>query len=141
MKKKGIDPGKYSSEYGDVLFPKWNRAIYVGGIAEYDRLEKASRINKDAALCSASWGMFQIMGFNHKICGFGTVRDYVEAIKQSANNHLVSFIEYLKNTELAKPLKELDWETFAKRYNGSGYKQNQYDRKLKAAYLKYKKIL
>lgn len=139
LKKREIDPEKYSSEYKDVLFPKWNRSSYIGGVAEYDRLEKASKINKNAALCSASWGMFQIMGFNHKLCGFETVQKYVQAINQSANNHLASFVQFLKNTGLAKPLKELDWETFARKYNGPGYKQNDYDTKLQAAYLKYKK--
>lgn len=139
LKKRGIDPEKYSSEYKDVLFPKWNRSSYIGGAAEHNRLEKAGRIDKDAALCSASWGMFQIMGFNHKLCGFATVQDYVEAIQHSASNHLVSFVEFLKNTGLAKPLKELDWKTFAKRYNGSGYEQNKYDQKLQVAYIKHKK--
>ena len=138
LKKRGINPEKYSDQYSDVLFPSWNKTSYVGGIAEYVRLEKASKIHKDAALCSASWGMFQIMGFNHKLCGFTTVQDYVESIKQSANNHLISFVKFLKNTRLDKPLRELDWKTFAKRYNGPGYGQNKYDKKLEAAYLKYK---
>lgn len=138
LKKRGIDPEKYSSEYKDILFPKWNRTSYIGGAAEHHRLERACVINKDAALCSASWGMFQIMGFNHKLCGFGTVEGYVEAINQSSNNHLSSFVKFLKNTGLDKPLKELDWKTFAKRYNGPGYEQNKYDQKLQAAYIKYK---
>lgn len=138
LKKRGVDPEKYSDEYSDVLFQKWNKASYIGGIAEYDRLGKASKIHNDAALCSASWGMFQIMGFNHKLCEFATIQDYVESIKQSANNHLISFVKFIKNTRLDKPLRELDWKTFAKRYNGPGYEQNKYDKKLEAAYLKYK---
>ena len=139
LKKRGIHPEKYSSEYKDILFPKWNKSSYFGGAAEHDRLEKAGKINEDAALCSASWGMFQIMDFNHKLCGFGTVQEYVQAINQSANNHLASFVQFLENTGLAKALKELDWETFARKYNGPGYKQNDYDTKLQAAYLKYTK--
>ncbi|WP_353123731.1 N-acetylmuramidase family protein [Dysgonomonas capnocytophagoides] len=138
LKKRGIDPHKYSSEFHDILFPKWNRASYIGGSAEYDRLDKAATINKEAALCSASWGMFQIMGFNYKLCGFSTVQEYVEAIKQSANNHLALFVKFIRNTGLDKPLKELDWKTFAEKYNGPGYGKNRYDSKLQAAYLKYK---
>jgi hypothetical protein len=122
-----------------VLFPKWDRTSYKGGVAEYDRMNKAATINKEAAWSSASWGMFQIMGFNYKLCGYNTVQEYVQAIKASSNNHLVSFAHFLKNTGIDKPLRELDWAGFASRYNGPGYQQNQYDVKLQNAYLKYKK--
>lgn len=138
LKKRGIDPEKYRNEYKDVLFPKWDRSAYKGGAQEYERLGKASRIDEEAALCSASWGMFQIMGFNHKLCGYDSVREYVEAVKSSPNNHLVSFARFLKSTGIDKPLKNLDWEGFASRYNGPGYKQNSYDTKLRDAYLKHK---
>lgn len=63
FKKREINPHKYSSEYHDILFPKWNRTCYIGGSAEHDRMDKATAINKEATLYSASWGMFQIMGF------------------------------------------------------------------------------
>lgn len=138
LKKRGIDPEAYKEEYKDVLFPKWDRAGYKGGAREYERLEKASRINEEAALCSASWGMFQIMGFNHKLCGYGSVGEYVYAIKAGPNNHLLSFARFLKGTGIDRPLRELDWEGFASRYNGPGYKQHHYDTKLRDAYLKHK---
>jgi hypothetical protein len=141
LKKRGIDPEKYKDEYRDVLFPKWDKSSYKGGVAEYDRLNRAATLNEEAALASASWGMFQIMGFNHKLCGYNTVQEYVQAIKADSNNHLLSFAHFLKNTGIDKPLRSLDWATFASRYNGPGYKQNQYDVKLQNAYLKYKKQL
>lgn len=138
LKKRGINPEQYSSNYPDVLFPKWDRTSYRGGEAEYERLEKACRINREAALCSASWGMFQIMGFNHKLCDYETVEAYANAMSENAQNHLTSFDCFLRNTGMVEPLKKLDWATFAKKYNGPGYQQNQYDKKLEAAYLKYK---
>lgn len=138
LKKRGIDPEKYGDEYRDILFPKWDRHSYKGGEAEYERLEKACMINREAALCSASWGMFQIMGFNHKLCGYDTVEAYVNALKENEQNHLDSFACFLSNAGLVEPLKKLDWETFARKYNGPGYQQNQYDSKLNAAYLRYK---
>jgi|AGTN01.3.fsa_nt_gi Putative peptidoglycan-binding domain-containing protein len=141
LKKRGIEPETYQTEYSDVLFPKWDRSKYKGGAAEYDRLNKAASINEEAALCSASWGMFQIMGFNHKLCGYDTVQAYIEAIKANSDNHLLSFANFLKNTGIDQPLRKLDWAGFAVKYNGPGYKQNQYDVKLQNAYLKYKKLL
>jgi hypothetical protein len=141
LKKRGVEPEKYQAEYGDVLFPKWDKSKYRGGTAEYDRLNRAAQINEEAALSSASWGMFQIMGFNHKLCGYDTVQEYVEAIKADSNNHLLSFARFLKNTGIDKPLRSLDWAGFAEKYNGPGYRQNQYDVKLQNAYLKYRKQL
>ncbi|GHT26743.1 peptidoglycan-binding protein [Bacteroidia bacterium] len=139
LKKRGIDPEKYQTDYRDVLFQKWDKSSYKGGAAEYDRMNKAATINEEAAWCSASWGMFQIMGFNHKLCGYDSVREYVQAVKANSNNHLLSFAHFLKSTGIDKPLRTLDWAGFASRYNGPGYKQNQYDVKLQNAYLKYKK--
>jgi hypothetical protein len=141
LKKRGINPEDfaYRKEYSDILFPKWNRTSYKGGAAEYERLQRAIAINRDAALCSASWGMFQIMGFNHKLCGFETVNGFVETIKANSNNHLVTFAHFIQNTGMDKPLKALDWAGFAEKYNGPGYKQNMYDEKLRKAYEKYRK--
>ena len=138
LKKRNINPEMYQAAYSDVLYPKWDRAKYKGGAAEYSRLEKASKINKDAALCSASWGMFQIMGFNHKLCGYDTVSQYVDDMKANATNHLLAFAHFIKNSGIDKPLRALNWAEFAKKYNGPDYKLNQYDTKLQKAYLKYK---
>jgi len=43
--------------------------LYKEGEAEYERLLRARRINEDAANASTSWGLFQIMGFNHAAWG------------------------------------------------------------------------
>jgi hypothetical protein len=139
LQKRNIDPERYKESYSDVLFPKWDKSKYKGGAAEYDRMNKAATIDEEAALCSASWGMFQIMGFNHKLCGYDSIREYVNAMKSSSENHLLAFAHFLKNTGIDKFLHNLDWEGFAAKYNGPGYKQNRYDEKLQAAYLKYKK--
>jgi hypothetical protein len=139
LKKRGINPECYKDKYRDVLSPTWDRTSYKGGAAEHDRLRKAASINEEAALCSTSWGMFQIMGFNHKACGYDTVQAYVEGIKAGSNNHLLGFARFLKSTGIGKALKSLDWAAFAEKYNGPAYRQNRYDEKLQHAYLKYKK--
>ncbi len=140
--KQHINPEDYKDEYKDVLFQKWDKTSYKGGAAEYERLNKAASINEEAALCSASWGMFQIMGFNYKACGYDTVQQFVADIKSDSNKHLLSFANFIKyNTDMHKALQNFDWARFAEKYNGPGYKQNRYDEKLQNAYLKYKKQL
>lgn len=138
LKKIGIDPNQHTAGNQDILFPKWDRTFYKGGAAEYDRLERAIHIHHSAALCSASWGMFQIMGFNHKLCRYDTVERYVEAMKKDSDHQFMAFVYFLQNTGIDIALRKLDWAEFARRYNGPGYASNRYDEKLKQAYLTFK---
>ena len=69
LKKRGSNPEDYVKGNENILYPKWEKGHYKGGIGEYDRLEQARKINREAADASASWGMFQIMGFNYAACG------------------------------------------------------------------------
>lgn len=48
----------------DILYKTWTREFYKGGIGEYDRLERAKKIDHQLAVYSASWGLFQILGEN-----------------------------------------------------------------------------
>jgi len=54
LKKAGLDPNQYAAANPDILYPKWTKAYYKGGVREYDRLEWAKKINREAALKSAS---------------------------------------------------------------------------------------
>ena len=69
LKRRGIEPAAWQEGNGDILYPRWTREHYEGGKAEYRRLARALRIHEEAALESTSWGMFQVMGFNHAACG------------------------------------------------------------------------
>jgi hypothetical protein len=139
LRKNNIVPEKYVEGNEDILFPKWDRSFYKGGAAEYERLNRAIKIHPESAYCAASWGMFQIMGFNYQLCGYNNVFDYVADMKISADKQLLAFVKFLQKTEMDILLKKLDWAGFAAKYNGPGYQQNQYDEKLEYAYLYYKK--
>jgi len=52
----------------------------VGDPAEYERLAKAIALDRAAALQSASWGAFQIMGFNHRASGFAAAKKLIKAV-------------------------------------------------------------
>jgi len=107
---------------------------YKGGAAEYDRLGRAITLNRDAALRSASWGAFQIMGDNCRVAGFGDVESFCQAMCQSESNQLRAFVSFVRANNLADELQRHDWAGFARGYNGPGYKKNRYDDKLAAAY-------
>lgn len=127
----------FDKGYPDISSLKWNKALYVGGEAEYRRLEKAMTINRQAALESTSWGLFQIMGFNYSASGFSSVEDYIQAMFESEGKQLLAFVTYISRTGLVAYLKSKDWKSFARAYNGPKYAENKYDTKLEAAYKKH----
>lgn len=107
-------------------------------VEQYPKLERAINLNRKAALESASWGAFQIMGFNHRQAGFNSIEEFVDAMKKSVQKQIAAFIIFVKNDPaLKQALHKKDWATFAKLYNGSGYAVNKYDEKMKANYVKY----
>lgn len=132
------NPKDYVKGNEDILYPKWTeetRKNYKGGLKEYDRLERAKKIDEKAALESASWGMFQIMGVNHQLCGVSTVQEFVNRMCTSADEQVDLFTEFiLRDSNKLTALRKKDWATFAYYYNGSGYRDNNYDTKLAAAY-------
>ncbi len=128
---------KYDASHPDISSPHWNRALYAGGEKEYGRLEKAMALDHDAALQSASWGRFQVMGFHYKICGYGTVDAFVQAMYRSEGEQLAVFVKFIQHQHLGEPLREKRWAAFARGYNGAGYATNHYDTKLAAAYAKF----
>ncbi|WP_426770837.1 N-acetylmuramidase domain-containing protein, partial [Pseudomonas aeruginosa] len=69
-RKLGRDP-----EINDVCNPK--AGGYLGGQAEHERLDKAVKMDRDCALQSASWGLFQIMGFHWEALGYASVQAFV----------------------------------------------------------------
>jgi len=79
LKTRGIDP-KTITGSEDILYEKWGSKPYGKNSAQPERLERAIKINKDAALSSASWGKFQIMGFNYELAGFATLDAFVAAM-------------------------------------------------------------
>lgn len=50
------------------------------GASQHDRLARAVAIHRGAALCSASWGLGQIMGENFVPAGFQNVEGMVAAM-------------------------------------------------------------
>lgn len=140
LKKQNIDPEQYALAHKDILYARWTRQYYKGGVGEYDRLERAKLINAEAALKSTSWGLFQIMGFNFKLAGFDSVEKYVEAHYENEAEHLKAFCNFVKNQKMLPYLTRKDWAGFAKRYNGPGYAKNKYDIKMADAYERYKEI-
>jgi peptidoglycan hydrolase-like protein with peptidoglycan-binding domain len=136
LKDYGIDPDRAMRENPGLVNKA--RGGYLGGDKEWQRLENAMKISKDAALESASWGAYQIMGFHWQLLGFDSVQDYVKFASVSEANQLECFVRFIKSQKgLWNALKALNWAEVARLYNGASYKENHYDTKLSAAYKQY----
>lgn len=114
---------------------------YAGGEAEWRRLQRACTIDRTAGIESASWGLFQIMGFHWQALGYASAEAFHDAMHSSESEQLEAFVRFIKQDKaLHTSLKDRDWPAFAKRYNGPAYARNQYDTRMAAAYDRYRQL-
>ena len=111
------------------------------GAHQYSRLERAVELDRNAALRSASWGIGQVMGMNFKMVGFGDVEEMVSAMMEEEDKQLNAMANFIIVNKLDKAMRQHDWATFARIYNGKNYAKNKYDTRLAAAYNKRKVVL
>ncbi len=110
---------------------------YKGGAAEHLRLQQATALAREEGLQSASWGKFQIMGFNYAAAGFPSVQSFINAMYHSEGAQLDAFVTFLlkdSGGRMARALREHRWVDFARWYNGPAYEINRYDEKIADAY-------
>lgn len=93
---KSLDMNKLCDQYPNIVYPKWDRSKYFGGEKEWTRLEQARKINLKYANYAASWGMFQVMGFNYKTCGCKSIDEFVEKMCTSQEQQLLLTLNFLK---------------------------------------------
>lgn len=105
---------------------------------QYTVLREAFELNPTAACMSASWGMFQVLGSNYKMCGWSSVRQFVTDMFESEAQHMRAFLGYCRGANITRHLKTRNWAGFALGYNGSSYKDFHYDTKMANAYARYK---
>jgi hypothetical protein len=128
---------KLRASHPGIISKSWNRHLYKGGEKEVDRLREAWAISPSAASMSASFGAFQICGFNYKACGYSSPLEYLGGVWKSEAEQLRTFISFIKSSGIAPYLRQHNWAEVARRYNGAGYKANNYDTKLATAYKKW----
>jgi hypothetical protein len=116
--------------------PKWVRDYPVDS---YPWLVEAYQLDANAALRSCSWGLGQIMGFNHRVVGYDTVVAMVRAFADDEANQLEAVKNFLVNNDLIDDLLAERWNVVAGTYNGPRYKVNNYHVRLKERYEWWKK--
>lgn len=138
-RRRGIKLEKYHKKY-PVVFQPLNRKKYGSTqAAQYARLDAAMKIDTIAALEGTFWGMFQIGGFNWKLCGCSSVREFAYLMADSELEQLELFANFLKARGLDKYIRQRNWAQFSLRYNGPSYAKRGYHTRMAKAYAKFNK--
>lgn len=98
----------------------------------YALLERALKVNREGAFKSVSIGKFQIMGFNHVVCGHPTAEDMFTKFCQSEVYQLSAFAAFLKSKGLISAIQRRAFAEIERGYNGGGL-NGAYAVKMKAA--------
>lgn len=134
-----VDLSKAQQKYPEI-FRSPNRKKYGSQqAAQWARLEQAMNVDTITAIEGTFWGMFQIGGFNYKLCGTESQKDFVKKMSASERSQLDLFANLLISTGMVKDLRKHDWANFARRYNGPGYAKLGYHTRMASAYAKFSK--
>lgn len=118
----------------DICNP--NDGGYLGWEREIPRLERAAQVDWVCAHASASWGAFQLMGFNYDICGFTDVPEMIDAMKTNEILQFEGFMNYCErsNGSIIPALRQRNWNIAAIGYNGRNAIKHGYHTKMAANY-------
>lgn len=134
---------EYARKYPDIC---GRRGYGRGRYGSYDeqriRFSKAFKLNNQAAMEGCSWGPFQELGENWEGLGFKNVGEMIDTMKNGLYGASVVFIKSIKMRNLNSPMKKRQYALIARRYNGAGYAEFNYDGQIEDQYeiAKKKKI-
>jgi hypothetical protein len=97
-------------------------------------LARARAIDRDAALCSVSWGVGQVMGAHWRWLEYHDVETLVGEARAGAEGQVRLFTRFVEKAGLKDKLVAHDWAGFARAYNGPAYARHHYDSRMAAAY-------
>lgn len=106
-------------------------------LKEWTQLINARKTNAQGANMGTFWGMFQIGGFNYKLCGCNGVDEFVRLMANSELDQLELFAAFITNTKMVEDLRNKNWAAFARKYNGPSYAKRGYHTKMANAYKKF----
>jgi hypothetical protein len=97
---------------------------HTGQVAEWDAFSIARALNEPAAMRSISMGASQIMGFNHSVLGYDSVRAMFDHFSADERYHVLGLFDFVKGpaatSRMLEALRREEYEQFATYYNGNG---------------------
>lgn len=105
--------------------------------ARWAMLDRAVAIDRRAALESVSWGLGQVMGAHWDWLGYASVDHLAAEARSGAAGQARLMARFIDRAGLRPALRTHDWPTFARGYNGAGYKAHAYHTKMATAYRRF----
>lgn len=134
LRKKAVAMG--------IAYAKWRPGSYNFDV--YKRFAQMITLAPTAAFLSTSYGLGQIMGFNHKAAGHRSAKAMFEDAKRGEYEQLMQLVTLMNSWGMAEMLKPGSdftnpdsWRAAARKYNGKSYAKHGYHEKMAEAYLKH----
>lgn len=126
---------RFDKSHPDLSYPVWGTRPYGKRSEQHAKLQRAVALDRDAALRATSYGIPQILGNNWKKVGCSSLQDFINKMFSGEDAQLDLMVNFIKSdNELWSALKTSNWPVVARKYNGTAYAKNQYDKKLAAAF-------
>lgn len=134
--KAGVNVRHFAARYPSIVYPRWVKTHYLGGIREYERLSVAIQIQRESAIMASSWGMFQLLGVNYKEGGHASPQAMLNAYQTGERAQLESIANFMKVRGIADALIRGDWTRAVTLYNGPG-QVAYYSQRLRSLFQKW----
>ena len=127
---------RFDGNHPNISSRQWNRALYEKTQeGRYGQLLDAVGLDVDAAFMACSYGLFQILGENWKVCGYPSPWAMAWVMAQSEGDQLDGLVRFVKGNKHQQKLAACTSDPaacvpFVSAYNGAGYAANQYHIKL-----------
>lgn len=141
---------RFEGHYFHRLLPAARRNLaIVGGLANpvagkvrnpltqagrWRMLARACSIDREAALCSVSWGIGQVMGAHWRWLGYPGVEALAAEARSDVEGQVRLFARFIDAADLKGRLNAHDWAGFARAYNGPAFARHGYHTKMAAAH-------
>lgn len=129
--------GIYAKSHPTLSSKTFTNKYNKQGYNEYLRFLQAYDIDSDSAIWSTSWGIGQVMGFNFAVTGAMNLHQFMNNMFDSESKQIEAMMGFIKANGLLQAMRNSDWSTFARGYNGKDYALNKYHTKLASAYKQY----
>lgn len=111
-----------------LAYRDWGAGVYPTD--SYPRLAQAMAIDEEIALMSASWGLGQVLGLNHRLVGYKTAKDMVLAFMDDEAAQLDAIVDFLIANGIDDDLRAHRWDVVARVYNGPNYRKHNYHKRM-----------
>lgn len=134
---------RYDATHPLISYPRWGQRPYQKTQdGRYRQLLDMVHLDIDAGFGSVSYGAPQIMGENFAVCGYVGSFQLAEAMARDEATQLRAFMGFVRGCGILPYLRQVDgspgsWEPVALRYNGTGYRSNNYHVKMAKSFVAF----